>query len=311
MTAAVRVGTFEHDSPEWHAARAQGIGASEVAAVLGLSPWESYFSLWHRKAGLIGPQPVNDEMRWGHYLEPAIAARFADEHPELRVQRTGTWRAKAMPFQIANPDRLAYARVGVSSSRFAYGGRRVPVEIKWSPNGDGWGKAGTDEIPIYYRCQIMWQLDVLGAPYGYVAALVGSEYREYVVDYDLTDALLMRNAAEEFMNSLERGEAPDIDATGHTYQVLRELHPDIEDRDAQISDDVALMWPMEKANAERAAAAEQLWKNKLLAEMGTARYATYDGQRIARRQPSGHGSIALHAVKPPKTPKTIKEAITT
>ena len=39
------------DAPEavWLAARREGIGASEISAVLGISPWESPFSLFWRK----------------------------------------------------------------------------------------------------------------------------------------------------------------------------------------------------------------------------------------------------------------------
>ena len=51
----VLIGTFSPGSEEWLAARADGLGGSEVAAVLGLSPFESRFSLWHRKAGRVGP----------------------------------------------------------------------------------------------------------------------------------------------------------------------------------------------------------------------------------------------------------------
>ncbi|MDQ3578214.1 MAG: YqaJ viral recombinase family protein, partial [Actinomycetota bacterium] len=59
------VGDFAPGSPEWHAARAQGLGGSEIAAVLGLSPWESRFSLWHRKTGTASPVVENDIMYWG------------------------------------------------------------------------------------------------------------------------------------------------------------------------------------------------------------------------------------------------------
>src|SRR5205823_13949319 len=81
MTAVARdlpvfVGDFEPGSPEWHAARARGLGGSEIAAVLGLSPWESKFSLWHRKMGLASPVVETDEMYWGKLHEPTILAEW-------------------------------------------------------------------------------------------------------------------------------------------------------------------------------------------------------------------------------------------
>lgn len=85
------LGWFEPGTDEWHAARANGIGGSEIAAVLGLSPYESRFSLWHRKKGLIGPVEETEEMYWGKEHEPAICRRFAREHPDLDVTPAPTY----------------------------------------------------------------------------------------------------------------------------------------------------------------------------------------------------------------------------
>lgn len=307
MSAAERVGTFVHDSPEWHAARASGIGASEIAAVVNLSPYESPFSLWHRKAGLIGPPAVNDEMRWGHYLEPAIAKRYADGHSWLRVRRTGTWRSRMRPWQLANPDRLVSGLVRLEDGSEVRW-RNIPLEIKWSPNGDGWSRE-LEGIPVYYRCQLQWQMDVMGADFGILAALVGSDYREYHIIYDPTDVELLRKAGQEFMDSLAAGEAPDIDDTGHTYQALRELHPDIDGSTVEIDAHLAGQFRGARAAVEEAKDREQHARNLMLAAMGTARYAEFDDETIARRQPSGGGRVALYEVPPPKTKETIKEAV--
>jgi putative phage-type endonuclease len=121
------LGTFPSGSPAWHAVRATGIGGSEIAAVLGLSPYESRFSLWHRKQQLAAPTMENDQMRWGTLLEDVIAHRFALEHPELRVRRTGTWRSKAHPYQIANPDRLVKGGVAGGDQEPAVRGRVGPI----------------------------------------------------------------------------------------------------------------------------------------------------------------------------------------
>ena len=39
---------------EWLQARRRGIGGSDAAAVLGLSPWKSNVRLWEEKTGLLG-----------------------------------------------------------------------------------------------------------------------------------------------------------------------------------------------------------------------------------------------------------------
>jgi putative phage-type endonuclease len=293
----MRLGSFRPDSDEWHAARASRLGASEISAVLGLSPWESRFSLWHRKAGLVPPAIETDEMTWGHYLEAPIAARFAELHPEWRVSRTGTWVSVARPWQLANPDRLAFP-AGRS-------GTRTPVEVKWSPYGDGWGPSGTDEIPVYYRCQVLQQLDVLGAPYGILVALVGSEYREYRIDYDPVDVAVLRAAGEEFMASLPNelnpdGDRPDIDSTGHTYRVLKQLHPGIDGGEQEISQRLTVFYRVAMEFSRRAESLEQRAKNAMLDAMGAARRAVCDGERVAIRSPGRGDSIRLAETKPPK-----------
>ncbi len=300
MNAAERIGTFEPNSPEWHAARAAGVGASEIAAVVGLSPWESHFSLWHRKAGMIPPDGETLIMRMGAVLEAPLAQIFTGKHPELRVTRTGTWRSRARPWQLCNPDRLAYDRGGLTGKSF-FGA--VPVEIKWAPYSDGWGASGTEDIPVHYRCQMMWQLDILGSAFGYLAALVGADYREYTVSYDPADAHLLRDAGAAFVSSLPSGgfpgEPPDIDATGHTYRALKKLHPDIEDRDVEVAQGTADAYRYALSKTRLTAEVEQYAKNTLLSEMGTARRAVCDGERVAIRVPGPHG-IQLRESKAPK-----------
>src|SRR5690606_22150337 len=95
------LGTFPAGSPEWLALRADGLGGSEIAAVLGLSPFESRFSLWHRKRGEAAPQAETEERKSGKYFEPGIVEWFRDTHPDYRVRRAGTYRSKARPWQIA------------------------------------------------------------------------------------------------------------------------------------------------------------------------------------------------------------------
>lgn len=286
-------GTFEPGSPEWHALRATGIGASEAAAVLGLSPWESPYSLWQRKAGRIGPMPESEEMTWGHYLEDPIARRFADLHPELIVVRTGTWRSSELAWQLVNPDRLAHSDDGP-----------VPVEVKFAPYGREFGDSGTEDIPLHYRAQILQQCDVLDAPYGWLVALVGADYREYRIDADPLDIAVLRERCGRFWASLPTvdnpvGRPPAIDESDHTYRALKELHPDIDDVDHEI--DAHLAGRIRDAQLGAKAANDGLLqvKNELLDAMGHARRARCAGKSVASRYVS-RGALALRLTPLPK-----------
>ncbi len=306
---AVRVGTFEPGSPEWHAARASGLGASEIAAVVGLSPWESPWSLWQRKAGNIGQPADTDEMAAGRDFESAIADRFALWHPELRAQRTGTWLSSARRWQLANPDRLVWPRTRGDAPP------RVPLEIKYAPYSDGWGPSGTDEIPVYYRCQVLQQMDVLDAPYAWLFAFVGTEYREYRVDWHADDAALLRTAGGAFIASLPQGEddpgsPPDLDTSAHTYRAVRDLTPGIEDREQEITAELADNYRAAVAAEKAAKETGRLQRSRLLLAMGDARRAvTPDGERVAIRV-LVDGHTQLRPSKPQKKAQTsVKDAI--
>jgi hypothetical protein len=91
---------------------------------------------------------------------------------------------------------------------------------------------------------VLHYLDVLGLTVAHVPVLIaGSDYREYVVTYD-DDAKVGRDAAEAFIASVRRDRRPPIDSHNQTYQVVRELHPDI--------DDVKVEIPMPLAEASAA-----------------------------------------------------------
>ncbi|WP_309049042.1 lambda-exonuclease family protein [Streptomyces sp.] len=219
------LGTFQPGSPEWHAARANGIGGSEISAILGLSPHESTFSLWHRKKGNVGPVQEASEMYWGKKHEPTICDEFATRHPELLVLPSGTYAADDLPWWIANPDRLG----------FTPDGELEVIEAKTAYDDHEWGEEGTDQIPVHYKAQVRWYLRALGARRGRVAVLIGlSDYREYVVEPDDADTQLMLTAGQAFMDSLAAGQAPSIDGHTATFQAVKEIPDGMVDVDVPI-----------------------------------------------------------------------------
>ena len=63
---------------DWLAWRRGGIGGSDIAAILSLSPWQSPWSLWADKTGLAADTHENEAMEAGRWLELAIGPWFAD-----------------------------------------------------------------------------------------------------------------------------------------------------------------------------------------------------------------------------------------
>jgi putative phage-type endonuclease len=274
------LGRYEAGSEAWRAARASRLGASEIAAVLGLSRFQSPFSLWHYKAGNIEPEADNREMEWGRDLEALIARRFARLHPEYRLSRCGLYANRERPWQVSQPDRVIHL-----------GGRRLAaLEVKTDRNADDWGTEGTDEVPVYYLCQARWQLDTFGWDRCHLVVLIaGSEYREYVVDYDAQDAALMRAEALRFLASIEMGIPPDIDSHEATYRAVRELHPDIDGTDVEVSPEIASDYLLACAGLAEMEDQKRQATARLAAAMGSARRAVCNGERVAIRVPGRNG----------------------
>lgn len=300
--SAQRIGTFPVESEEWYAARANGLGGSEIAAVLGLGKWDSYYSLWHRKSGNLPEQPQKDVMDAGKRLEPIILAWWAEQHPELVGRRAGTYRSRERPWQIANPDLIAHERSSRSPSDRRHHGARIGiVEAKYALYDYEWGAQGTDDVPPYYLTQARWYLDVFDLDVCYLPVFVGSQgqFREYVIHQDLVDQQLMRTAAAQFMESLEAGDVPGIDEHSATYEAVRALHPRIDaDVKVDIPGDLWLTYEETKTQADQLTAAHRRAKTVLLDLLGDARIGTVGGEPVLRRQPAGSsGAVALHPVK--------------
>ncbi|CAM4333187.1 YqaJ viral recombinase family protein [Nocardia ninae] len=295
---AVLVGQFPSGSLDWHEARASGIGGSEIAAVVGLSPWESRYSLWHRKKDRLRPVQESDPMRWGTLLEPVIYAEYERNHLPAGLTMTtgGTYRHRDRPWQIANPDGLIWS-----------GGELVDgIEIK-APGTDHyekWGRDGSDNIPIYYRCQIAWYCSVLDLDSMVLRALIGgNDPRSYRIRPTTEDLEYLVAEGAQFWDELQRGILPNLDSHTATYRAMRELHPDIDrSQIIQIPTELADRWWEAQAAAEKAEDHLSGIRIEIAARMGTGWKAVCGEQAIAyRMRPwSGDGDPYLKSAPRPK-----------
>ncbi|MGA5767385.1 YqaJ viral recombinase family protein [Streptomyces pseudogriseolus] len=280
----ILIGHLTPGTAAWEEARTGlTITATEIAAVVGLSPWMSRFTLWHKKAGLPTPPfEMNPAIEWGNRLEDAVAAKWQDEHPGQLAAPAGTWRHRDRDWQRATPDRLLYPQ---PDSEFDVPEQATGLlEVKTSPFGDDWGPSGSEEIPIYYRCQIQWQLDTLGLDVCHVAVLIGGwDYREYTVAYDEDDAYVLRSAAEEFLTDVRNNVRPPIDGATDTYQTIRVQPDGLEDRDVEIPAELAARWDAAYRALASASADLTQVRGEVLDLIGDGKRAVCDGRRIAYR----------------------------
>jgi putative phage-type endonuclease len=319
LGTAVLVGRYEDGSPEWHEARSRVIGGSEVGSILNINSFESRYVLWYRKAGfLTKEESANPLFEWGHRLEPVVAEKFADNHPEYSVQVSGSWVHRDRPWHGANPDRLL-SPVYVDDDGEVYVGEPEAVlEIKTSMSGYGWEN---DMCPVKYVAQLRWYMEAFSLDYGYLVVLASlGDYREFLVPRDPSKPVVsmqtgneewysvggeeMLEAAAAFYNSLPgrltpEGTPPPIDGGNDTYEMIRERHPDILNTDVEVTHELAAQL-REALAAEKAAIAEaQRMKSVMLDTLGKARRAiipTDDPKKpiiVARRQSKQGGKPYL------------------
>lgn len=322
LGTATLVGRFEDGSPEWHAARMKVIGGSEVGSIMGINSFESRYVLWYRKAGFIQREESDNPLfEWGHRLEPVVAEKFADNHPEYDVQVSGSWIHKDRPWHGANPDRLLAPVYDMGDEGEFLGDIEAVLEIKTSMSGYGWER---DLCPVKYVAQLRWYMEAFGLNYGYLVVLVSlGDYREFMVPRDPAQPVVslqtgneewysiggqeMLDAVKEFYDSLpgqltETGTPPPIDGGNDTYELLRERHPDINNKDIEVTQELADQL-REALDAEKAAIAEaQRMKNVVLDLLGKNRRAiipTADPKKpviVARRQSKNGGKPYLVTV---------------
>lgn len=257
------------------------MSASKVAAALGLSPWESPFSLWHRMAGNVVDEIQTDEQARGHFLEPAIIEWFASKHPTWQITPGAAYEANG--WQMATPDSTIDTTEDV----------RV-LEVKSDAKWWLWGKPHTDEIPIYYRVQVLWQLDVLGLDVAHVAVLTGNlEFAEYVVERNDEEIAEIRAMAWEFMESIRLGVQPSIDGHSATYEVLREMSPGVSPVDHDLDEIHARDYIAARSALKTAEEQERQCRSVVFEAMGDARRARWNSHTIATRQARGDGKPFL------------------
>lgn len=271
------VGTFEPRSPEWFAARAQGVSATEVGVILGLSPYDSPFSLYWRKLGLIEAEPDNPATSLGRHLEPWIADQWQERHPELGMHATGTWRSTVRPWQVCNPDRLITEAGGESTISV--------LEVKSSGSYDEWGDDGSDQVPLHYRTQVLWQLDTLGLTEGRIVCLFlhSRQIREYVIEWDSGDVELMRQKALEFLGRVAREDPPPLDFHKATNSALRQLHPAIVDDEVEVPANWVEAYNAASAIEKEGERLRRRAENELRAALGDAERGTVAGRPALKR----------------------------
>jgi putative phage-type endonuclease len=201
----------------WLAARREGIGGSEAAAVLGLSPFQTPLQVWAEKLGFAEPQEESERMQWGRRLEPLLAERYAEETERLLEAPD--------PYRIhVHPDtpylRATLDRVIVS----AEASKRVPAPLELKTTGYQFLDEWLTEPPVHVQVQGQHQLLVTGWSWvSYAVLIAGQTFRWVDAERNERFLTLLQERLAEFWRRVELADPPP--AQGEDKALLEALHP--------------------------------------------------------------------------------------
>jgi putative phage-type endonuclease len=149
--------------------RKHGLGATDCAAVMGLSPYRTPCELWMIKTGRMEEEAIlsDDRLHLRHAHEETISREYA-RRMNVKLRRVNqTVIHKRLPFMLCNLDRVVIGLRKIIECKSSSGFMRAT-----------WGESGTDEAPIAYMLQVQHQLACSEYDDADIAALIDiDDYR--------------------------------------------------------------------------------------------------------------------------------------
>ena len=250
-------------TPAQLALRENGLGSSDIPAVVHVNPWRTPLDVWVTKRtpsrGPLVEAFETQATEAGTEFEEAVAKLYT-RRTGARLRRSGTVVNKAEPWQMATPDRLVV-------------GARGGVEIKLVGNrvAHHW----RDGVPDYVSVQARWQAMVLNVEWWDVAAMIGTDLRVERVYRDADLEATVVEAAREFWFGYVLGDTPpppEHEEERERYLLARYPRPTDEMAESDEVFDAAALRAIDAARAvKRADEESKRARNDLLELLGDRR----------------------------------------
>lgn len=161
-------------SPQWETERHKlGIGGSEAAAIAGLNPYSSAFTVYWDKLGKSESIEISEAMRQGTDLEEYVAKRFCEATGKKVRKCEYMLQSAEHPFMVADVDRFVV-------------GENAILECKTSRNASNYSYEDANNIPAYQLIQCLHYMSVVGAEKAYLATLIfGKDFN--IVEINASD----------------------------------------------------------------------------------------------------------------------------
>jgi putative phage-type endonuclease len=278
---AIRVAsTLNMSREDWLKHRGAGIGSSDAAVAIGLSPYKSPLTLWLEKTKRKTPDDLSDKeaVIWGTVLESPLAEEYA-KRTGRKVRRVNSLlQHSAYPFMLANLDREAICPINGTGI----------LEIKTA--GYHSAPQWEDGVPIAYECQVLHQLAITGHAWADVAVLIGGQdFRIYRIERDEGKIADLIAREQQFWGYVERDVQPMPDGTQDASKALQWLYPRSNGKsvDWREKPDFNLLFQEllnTRQQKDQIESKESLLKQQIQNELGEAEIGIFAGGRVTWKQ---------------------------
>jgi len=215
------------DRAAWLAERRKGLGGSDIAAVAGLHPYKSAWSVyWDKVQG--EDDRAGEAALWGRLTEDVIADEWARRHDVGLIELPNGVAVPTEEWRRGNPDRLVDTP-GPDATAFDVLEVKTAGEWTWATQWDGGA-----EVPAWYQAQGQWYLSLVGAPVCHFAVLVGGNRLETrtMARNDVAIDKLVDVGRRFWHDHVLAGNPPPPDWRASTREKLDDLYPARFDRSA-------------------------------------------------------------------------------
>lgn len=191
--------------------RRKGLGATDVAAIVGVSPYRSPIEVYREKLGLEEPFEMSERMRWGQLLQDAVKQGYEEQTGRRLFERAAPLRHKTHRILYGHPDYYVYGEPGL-------------LEVKTAVSRRGWDE---DSAPAHVRVQCQWYLGLSGRAWCDIALLSSTSTLTVIRiahDPELYEALVLA-AVRFWRDHVETRVEPPPDASEAYRRHLAEKFP--------------------------------------------------------------------------------------
>lgn len=255
----------EHD-------RQKLIGGSDVAGILGISPWKTPLAVYLEKTAteIKREDPKKASIfRRGKRLEPYVVDMLAEELGLSIVGRGNRYLDAELPFLAAEIDAETDD------------GRNVEIKTVSPFKAFEWGEQQTDAIPVHYTAQAMHGLMVTGRAVCIFGVLIGGDdFRVYKVERDDETIAAIRQKEVAFWQQVQDLIPPPASTTSDVLALFER------DTGLAVEADLPTVQAIDRLREIRSAIkaladeSDQL-KAAVHMYMQDAAALTYDGQTLA------------------------------